>query len=157
LGHRRIAFVAGASRTNPAKISGYTRAMDGAGLGGALAVIETAVPPGATRRFVVEHADLFRSPTAVLASNDRIAAELVFGLQDLGLCVPEDVSVVGYDDTPISTAISPTLTTIRQPRQEVGDHAVRMVLDLIAGRQVENVVLKPELIVRESTGPCRRA
>lgn len=74
--------------------------------------------------------------------------------QRLGLDVPGDVSVIGFDNVPESALVSPQLTTIAQPIQEMGRHAVRMLLELLAGRELDmtHVTLPTELIIRQSCG-----
>ncbi|MGC9398626.1 MAG: LacI family DNA-binding transcriptional regulator [Anaerolineae bacterium] len=93
-------------------------------------------------------------PTAIFALNDRMAVGAMQYLQREGWRVPEDISIVGFDDVPVSTMCTPRLTTIHQPAQEMGEQATRLLFDLIEGQTVlpQPVVLPTELIVRESTG-----
>jgi len=164
-GHRRIAFVAsdiGGAMANPhnsqrLKIEGYRAAMQELGLSDDELLLEVGWRPGETRQFVTDHGELFGSITAVMAGNDRIAVEVMSGLSDCGLRVPEDCSVVGFDDTEFAVAVRPRLTTFRPRRAEVGAKAVEMVLELIDGKEVESVTLMPELIERESAAVCRRS
>jgi LacI family transcriptional regulator len=161
-GHRRIAFMgvnnAAAMlipyNTHTLKIKGYCSAMEQLGLLDATLLLSAPFHPGATRTFVAGQADLFKSLTAVLACNDQVAVEVMSGLADLGLRVPKDCAVIGFDDTEFAMAVRPRLTTFQPRRAEVGAQAVRMLLDLIEGKEVENVTLVPELIERESAGTC---
>jgi DNA-binding LacI/PurR family transcriptional regulator len=92
--------------------------------------------------------------TAVFAANDQTALGVIRGLHDAGRRVPDDVSVVGFDDTPESGYFLPPLTTIRQDFSEVGHRSVELLLSLADGHPVErHVVVPAELIVRSSTAP----
>jgi DNA-binding LacI/PurR family transcriptional regulator len=102
-----------------------------------------------------------KRPTAVLAMSDAMAIGAIRGLRDRGLSVPTDVSVVGFDDIELAQTTDPPLTTIHQPIRAKGEEAVRLLLDLIAGRgqPPEHRRLATELIVRASTAvaPTGRA
>jgi DNA-binding LacI/PurR family transcriptional regulator len=80
-------------------------------------------------------------------------------LRDAGLRVPEDVSVIGFDDIPLASYSNPTLTTIRQPLEKMGEIAARTLVDRIENRSehVAEIAVEPELIVRQSTGPAPNA
>jgi DNA-binding LacI/PurR family transcriptional regulator len=91
-------------------------------------------------------------PTAVFAANDQMALGLLRALHEAGLRVPEDVSVVGFDDLPESGYFSPPLTTVRQDFQELGKRAMALLLRVLAGEQAASVPLvEPVLIIRAST------
>jgi LacI family transcriptional regulator len=94
-----------------------------------------------------------RRPTAVLAMSDAMAIGAIRGLRDLGLSIPADVSVVGFDDIELSQTTDPPLTTIHQPIRGKGEEAVRLLMALIAGhgQPPEHRRLATELIVRAST------
>lgn len=94
-------------------------------------------------------------PTAVFAASDEMAIGLIRGLNHLGLRVPEDVSVIGFDDILMSRYINPPLTTVRQSAQEIGERAMHMLLDKIEGKPLlrEHITVEHELIVRGSTAP----
>ena len=91
--------------------------------------------------------------TALFAYNDISAIGSIRAFQEAGLRVPEDLSVVGFDDIQNSAYISPPLTTVRQPMQEMGKIAARTLLDRIEGRMkyVPEIAIEPELVVRRST------
>jgi DNA-binding LacI/PurR family transcriptional regulator len=93
--------------------------------------------------------------TAILAETDMLA----FGTQRLagerGLSIPQDLSLVGFDDIPPAVRNVPPLTTVRQPLSEKGEVAYRLLQELLAGEAPRNVMLPVELIVRESTAPPR--
>ncbi|MBL8598305.1 MAG: LacI family DNA-binding transcriptional regulator [Devosia sp.] len=94
-------------------------------------------------------------PTAIFALNDEMAIGVVHELEAMGYRVPQDVSVVGFDDVDIAGAFSPALTTLRVPRRSWGNAACVKLLDLLDGRSVSaDTVLGTELVIRESTGPA---
>jgi LacI family transcriptional regulator len=158
LGHRRIAYVGGpaAAACNQARMQGYRAAMEAAG---------ASVPDGYVRfgRFhyrdgVAEGAGLLglaEPPTAVFAGSDETALGVIEAARSRGLRVPEDLSIVGFDDTSVARFASPPLTTVRQPLREMGAAAVRRALRLAAGEKVDSyhVELATELVVRHSTAP----
>jgi DNA-binding LacI/PurR family transcriptional regulator len=88
--------------------------------------------------------------TVAQCYNDMVAIGLIGAAEKAGIRVPQDLSVVGFDDLEIAAAISPALTTIRQPHREIGKRAVEAVLELLAGSRVETVLLQGELVLRES-------
>jgi LacI family transcriptional regulator len=100
---------------------------------------------------------LKRRPTAVFARNDLSAFGVISVLQKHGVKIPEDVSVVGFDDLPAAAQVHPTLTTVRQPIEELGRTAVNTLLAMKAGLNAATtqVTLPTDLIVRQSTAePC---
>ena len=99
--------------------------------------------------------DLPERPTAVFAATDESAAGLIEAARSRGLRVPEDLSVVGFDDAPLARLLSPPLTTVRQPLREMGRAGVRTALRLAAGDKLDShhVELATELVVRSSTAP----
>jgi LacI family transcriptional regulator len=101
-----------------------------------------------------------RSFTAFLSFNDIAAIGCIRALHDVGLRVPQDVSVVGFDDIKEAAFQTPSLTTIRQPLHQMGALAVQTLLEQLRtsnGREFPQIAVEPELIVRESTGPSRKA
>ncbi len=91
--------------------------------------------------------------TALIALNDRMAIGAIRQLQEMNYCVPDEVSVVGYDDLPQSRDSHPALTTINQQLADWGSLAMTMLLELLEGREPEPVVLPPRLMIRKSTAP----
>lgn len=174
LGHRRIGAVlpwvdapAGVSPSDPADLAPGTQLQRWSGWCDALAPYGTAplvmgLPYELDRRTASELASRLLQteprPTAVLCFSDAIAAAVCDVAADLGLAVPEDLSVVGFDDGPVAEASRPALTTVRQDLDAKGAAAVELLfaaLDAAAGapRHAEHVVVPTELVVRESTGP----
>jgi len=95
--------------------------------------------------------------TALLAYNDFSAIGAIRALRESGLRVPEDVSVIGFDDVNSAAYQNPSLTTIRQPLKKMAEIAAQILLDRLSGKNVpKRVLIKPELIVRESTAPAKQ-
>ncbi|HZQ81955.1 MAG TPA: LacI family DNA-binding transcriptional regulator [Gaiellaceae bacterium] len=159
LGHRRIGFLAGREDLESARLRerGYREALAAAGvrvdeslvkIGGYDAA--TATEPA--RRLL----ELDQRPTAIFAANDVTALETIAVARSLGLHVPDDLSVVGFDNVPESALADPPLTTVEQPIQQMGREAVRLLLELIEdpSQPAASVVLPTRLVVR---GSCARA
>jgi len=153
LGHRELAYLAGPD--------GYSNTNRLAGLRAACARlgVEPTVLGPFPARFAsgVRAADLVLAAgaTAVVAFNDEIAAGLLNRFADRGIRVPDDVSVVGHDDTALAEMVTPRLTTVRIPAAAAGAAGAQMLIERVAsddgrGRSVE---LTSELVVRASTGP----
>jgi LacI family transcriptional regulator len=156
LGHRRIAYLGGPAiaAASQARVHGYRAAMEA----------RKAPVPGAYVRpgeFTFQTGvrgaaallDLKDPPTAVFAGNDEIALGVIETARTRGLRIPEDLSVVGFDDTLLARTASPPLTTVRQPLREMGGVALRTALRLADGEKLEShhVELATELVIRAST------
>ncbi|MFQ6102482.1 MAG: LacI family DNA-binding transcriptional regulator [Anaerolineae bacterium] len=164
LGHRRIGFIAWPPAyltCGKNRYQGYVEALDRAGLSfdPALAIrAEHAEPAG--RHALISLLDLPapQRPTAVVAISDLLAIGAMNEAQDRGLVVGRDLSIVGFDDAPMSKYLRPPLTTIRQPIDEVGELVVQQLLAVVADTPLDenerHILLKPKLIVRDSTGPA---
>jgi LacI family transcriptional regulator len=158
LGHRRIAYLGGpaAAVCNQARMQGYRAAMEAAAL---------PIPDGYVRYGFFHHRDgvgeggqllaMAQRPTAIFAGSDETALGVIEAARTRGLRVPEDLSIVGFDDTSVARFAAPPLTTVRQPLREIGAAALRRALLLAAGEKVDSyhVELATELVVRESTAP----
>ncbi|WP_244211277.1 LacI family DNA-binding transcriptional regulator [Amycolatopsis kentuckyensis] len=156
LGHRRIAFLSGRPDLQSAELrkTGYLRALTAAGITPDEDLIRIgAYDPeisAASAHALLTGPD---RPTAVFAANDISAIATVGAARELGLAVPDDLSVVGFDNVPESALCSPPLTTVDQPIREMGHRAIRMLIALINGDEVErtHVTLDTGLVVRHST------
>jgi LacI family transcriptional regulator len=157
-GHRRIAYLGTDvnSAHNQARMHGYRAAMDAAGVDvpeGYVRSGQSFYDDGVNGGAVL--LDLPERPTAVFAATDEVAAGVIEAARVRGLRVPEDLSVVGFDDTQVARLLSPPLTTVRQPLREMGRVAVRTALRLADGETLEShhVELATDLVVRGSTAP----
>ena len=160
LGHTRIACIAGPSSITPSaeRIIGYRRALEEAGL----SYDETLTLRGdyhAQSGMDVTHAILkmHPRPTAIFALNDLMALGALRAAAEAGCSVPGDLAVIGYDDLEISHFTNPPLTTIAQPKKEIGVQAVRLLVERMSRKNLppSRLVLPPELIVRRSTQPVK--
>jgi LacI family transcriptional regulator len=158
LGHRRIGLIAGPPRLlcSRARLDGYRAALEGAGI----APDGSLVVPGDFRPesgFTACNTllDLPEPPTAVFAACDRMALGAIEALRRRGLRVPQDMSVVGFDDLPEVRWSAPPLTTIRQPLEDMGRLAARTVLRLARDEEpgAPRVELGTDLVIRSSTAP----
>lgn len=157
LGHTRIGAITGPSRMlcSRARVDGYRAALETAGL----PVDPSLIAAGdfhhdAGHRLGLQLLGRPDRPTAVFAGNDLQALGLYEAARELGLRVPEDVSVVGFDDLPVARWVGPPLTTVRQPLTEMAEAAARLVLDLGRGdatAAATRVELATSLVVRSST------
>lgn len=159
LGHTRIGMAIGPQRYIPSqrKVRAFLAAQTAAGCDASDSVLETqyTVEAGeAAARELVE-----RGHTAIVCGSDLMALGAIRGVRGMGLSVPQDVSVIGYDDTPLIAYTSPALTTIRQPVRQIATAAVNALTEQIAGQAGHRtqMLFQPELIVRDSTGPVPSA
>ena len=156
LGHRRVAAITGPSDMlcSLARIDGYRSALDRAGIGYDPSIVRYGdfTHEGGFAR-AVELLDCPEPPTAIFAGSDQQAFGVYEAARLRGLRIPQDLSVVGFDDLPVTRWASPPITTVRQPLTEMGSVAAGMLGDLIDGKPLPStrVELSTELIVREST------
>ncbi|WP_328806800.1 LacI family DNA-binding transcriptional regulator [Streptacidiphilus fuscans] len=158
LGHRRIGVVAGPPQMmcSRARIDGYRAALETAGIAFDPALVrEGDFHHEAGHRAGLELLGLADRPTAVFAGNDLQALGLYEAARESGLRIPQDLSVVGFDDLPIARWVGPPLTTVRQPLTEMAEMAARMVIDLARGGRPATlrVDLATTLVERSSTAP----
>ena len=158
LGHRRIVHIDGGRGAGAApRRQGYRRAMERAGLGRHIEVLGGDY----TERAGAEAGELIaartRLPTALFAANDLVAVGAIDAIERRGYGVPADVSVVGYDNTFFARLGHVSLTTVDQPREEMGRIAVKLLADRMDGghRSSELVLTTPTLVARDTTGPPR--
>lgn len=158
LGHQRIGFISGPLDHADAeqRLQGYQMELKQLRIrcDAKLVVDGDFSEPGgyrATQQLIQSGAGF----TALIAANDQMAYGARLALHRAGLRVPEDVSLVGFDDLPHSAYMLPPLTTVRQPIYELGASTARAVLQLLAGEQAEMPQMPAELVVRESTRRSR--
>jgi DNA-binding LacI/PurR family transcriptional regulator len=160
LGHRRIGYLGVDNRyqSNQRRLGGYLHTLATAGVTPQDGWCRT-IP---AHRFHIEHdvleaqamlPELLRAGvTAVFCYNDLVAVGALMACRELGLRLPGQLSVVGYDDVDLARYVTPPLTTVHQPKLRLGEIAMQMLLDLLDGRPVKNQVLPVDLVVRGSTG-----
>ena len=158
LGHRRIGYAGGkpAAPCNQARVSGLRAAMEAEGLQLTAAYVTSGLfEYGSGLDGGAHLLDLPENPTAIFAGSDEVALGVIEAARLRGLRVPQDLSVVGFDDTKLAAMASPPLTTIRQPLAEMGGVALRTALRLAAGETIEShhVELATQLVARGSTAP----
>ncbi|HEY64758.1 MAG TPA: LacI family transcriptional regulator [Caldilineae bacterium] len=160
LGHRRIGFITGLLNYHAGadRLAGYREALAQAGV----PYDPSLVIEGNFRRQSGYEAALALMrlpdpPTAIFASNDESALGALDALRDLGLRVPDDVSLVGFDDISAAAETRPPLTTVRQPLMEMGYQAVQLILAMLNGRSdvMQQIQLPTRLIVRGSCSPLQ--
>ena len=157
LGHRRIGYITGpvGRRSTRERLEGFSDALERLGC----PIAPEMIARGAysfesgieCARILLADPD---KPTAIFASNDDMAAGVIHTATELGLAVPRDLSVAGFDDSALATRIRPALTTIRRPVRAMAQLAAGKLIAAIEGRQNEprfGVFLDPELVIRDST------
>lgn len=160
LGHTKIGFIKGHPDHNVStqRLAGYRRALEESGL----AVEQDYLQQGyfnfssgedCGRRLL----GLAQPPTAIFASNDYMAAGVAKVASQKNISIPHELSIVGFDNAPISRYLWPTLTTIQQPIGAMAEEATRMLIERIRKRPLETpkIQLDGELIVRESSAPLK--
>lgn len=156
LGHKRIACIKGPDNTSSSdeRLVGYTEALEQAGIAiddGLIQKGDYKIESGmkATQQLL----QLKDRPTAIFCFNDEMAIGSISLLKDIGYKIPLDISIVGFDDIRFSKYISPSLTTIRQPVEEIGKAAVSILIDLINKKppNEELLILPVTLVKRGST------
>lgn len=155
---RRIAFVAGPSTSTEAarRLATYRMALESVGLKPDAALVTEGDYETRSGREAVQRLERQGNGyDAIIAANDLMAVGVIEGLRASGRRVPEDVLVVGFDDIEEASFSGPTLTTVRQPLQEMGTTAARLAIEQLAGAAVEqHTVVTAPLVIRESCG-CR--
>ncbi|WP_433364521.1 LacI family DNA-binding transcriptional regulator [Actinoplanes sp. CA-142083] len=156
-GHRRIAYIRGEDdhESTEERYRGYADALRLAGIEPDPALVASSNFNRQGGEHAATHLLTTQRPTAIVAGADPIAAGTLEAARTLGLSVPGDVSIVGFDDLPQAAHTTPPLTTIRQPLYEMGRAGTRALLSLIARQPLatDNIRLSTELIVRATTAP----
>lgn len=157
LGHRRIGFVSGtpASSTSPERMQGYRQALEAAGITLDASLVECGYSSNdaaqlATRKLL----QLAQPPTAIMTSNNLMTIGAMHTLRDMGIKVPDDMALVGFDDFDWAAFFNPRLTVIRQPLQQQGSLAVQLLMQRIQTPDMAYTThrLQPELMIRDSCG-----
>jgi len=156
LGHRRIGYVGTARRpkSSERRLAGYQRALTQAGIEPEPALIPPPVAQEDIKRGEEALVHLLTiGATAIFCYNDLIAIGMMAACRRRGIVVPQQLSVVGFDDIEPTVYVSPCLTTVNQPRLRLGQQAMNMALDLLNNQDVRDQLLPCKLVVRESTAP----
>lgn len=153
-GHNKIAIITENVRSNVARFAAFKEAMQEADLpipDGFIVKTEASIQKGYESG--KEILSMKERPTAIFACNDLLAAGVLQAAKELGLKIPQDLSVVGFDNTVLSTTTSPMLTTISQPVKLMGAKAVDLLIREMGEKKTykERLLLPPELIIRQST------
>lgn len=159
LGHRRIAYLGdrGGYQSESERRQGYQCALASANLACSEELVGQAdSTPQSAMEAATELLSLERPPTALFCYNDITAVGALLAARKRGLRVPDDLSVIGFDDLPLASYLNPTLTTIRQPMRDMGRDATAILFRLLEGEEVSSRRVSGELIVRESTGAPRK-
>ncbi len=161
LGHRRIGAIAGAEGwyATEERLHGFRAALASAGI-----LLEPELvrysnwqsPSG--EQAAEQLLSLPEPPTAIFGFNDNVAVGAISAARKRGLSVPEDLSIVGFDDTTTATIVTPNLTTVRQPLAELGRMGVSLLTRLLEGQRLDalRIELSTVLVVRDSTAPVAR-
>ncbi len=153
LGHRRILHLSSSLPHGSLRREGYVETMTAHGLSSEIRDLEVGHDWTAAFEAVLQYfsTNTTNRPTAIFASSDTAAFGAIKALYHLGLRVPDDASVVGFDDLPFAEMATPSLTTVSQPKYQVGREAAKTLLKLVRQKEAPSLVLDPRLVVREST------
>jgi DNA-binding LacI/PurR family transcriptional regulator len=156
-GHRRIGYLEGKQgvSTTRERLEGYRSALARHGIAEDPALVLSGDSrPESARRLTTQLLQSPERPTALLVGNGMMTIGVLEAIHDLGLRIPEDVAVIGYDDMPWARALTPALTVVRQPGYELGSRAMELLRQRIREpeRSITTVMLQPDLVVRGSCG-----
>lgn len=160
LGHRNIGVVAEGDKSSKERIRGYQQALIDAGLTADENLIVVCDQP--TREYARLNAerllDLEKRPSAIFGCNDLLAIGVMQAAHDRGLVIPNDLSIIGFDNTELSEVVVPSLTTVQQPLKDIGHHVVDLLTQKIEGKSktTHRVVLLPDLVIRQSTAQVEK-
>ena len=160
LGHEKIAMITGPKdvSTSVDRVAGYQQVLSEAGLSENELVYYGAFNQQSGYELTYQAMSHMPRPTAIFGANNFITIGIIKALHDLHVNVPEDISVVGFDDLPESMLVRPFLTVARQPAYEMGRSATELLLKRISGdlsEDCQEINLRAEIIERESIGPIR--
>ncbi|KAB2837438.1 MAG: LacI family transcriptional regulator [Melioribacteraceae bacterium] len=157
-GHKNIAFIGG-DINHPSineRLTGYRKALENAGISINKKIISTSSPYPDRQNGYNSAKKIFNSSkdvTAVFACNDAMAIGTMHYLKDSGYKIPQDVSIIGFDDVEADLMLDPPLTTIRVPKVELGAEAFRLMLNILKSKNAnpKKILVPVELIIRKST------
>ncbi|HYH04496.1 MAG TPA: LacI family DNA-binding transcriptional regulator [Bacillota bacterium] len=156
LGHKRIAAITGNAELHgkDPRLLGYRQALEKAGMAYDPKLLYAGAYDTVTTGFAAMQEILTscREVTAIFGFNDMLALGAIRALQDAGIRVPEDFSVIGFDNSLIGSYTNPTLSTINVPKYEIGQALIRSLIGVIQGTELRHEVLNTNFVVRQSTG-----
>ena len=157
--HQRIGFIKGdpAHRATEERLRGYRKALAAHGVHFEPEIVQEGLfTYESGRQAAASLLALAEPPTAIIASNDEMACGVMHAARELALEIPQDLSIVGFDDTAVASRLWPPLTTVRQPIHDMAQTATAMLIEKLRGEQVEEPSdpFHCEIVIRESTGPC---
>lgn len=158
LGHKQIAFLNGDKNSQISRTR--TKAFKTSLLANNITPNPNLIKYGyyvldSAREYV--HIFIENNATAIVCASDLIASNVINELHRMGLRVPNDISVIGFDDIPIATRLTPKLTTIRQDRKNIGKSAYILLDGLVNDVPISRMSLRGEFIIRQSCGPCNKS
>jgi DNA-binding LacI/PurR family transcriptional regulator len=154
LGHRRVLFLGGDERFARLRAEGARAALEGEGASLEARFLDGDAGMEAAYYAMATRLRLRRDFTAVFCASDLLAVGVCKALQDAGVSVPGEVSVVGFDDLRWTKLITPALTTVHQPQVSQGEVVMELLIQKINEEETPGRILAPRLIVRDSTGPA---
>ncbi len=160
LGHKDIGFISGHPDhcSVVRRLAGYKEALASCGIQSRDSLVmqgyNSFASGEAGARELFQHGN--GRPTAVFASNDDMAAGVIKVAHEMALNIPGDLSVAGFDDTPVALQIWPSLTTVRQPIKSMAEKAAQLLLENLRGKSPagREIIMDSTLVIRDSTGPC---
>ena len=158
LGHRRIAHIDGGTGAgSEARRRGYSAAMTDHGLAAEIVIAGGDFSEAGGYHAASELLEQPRRPTAIFAANDLSAAGVLDRVEDAGIVVPDEMSIVGYDNTALAAMQHISLTTINQPRDDLGRLAMKFLLERFAEKRTDSVhhVIAPTLVMRRTSSELR--
>lgn len=162
IGHKRIGVIAENLEVSSSRerVRGYRQAIENAGLiydDSLVKVSDSSVEGGKIAGGALLQES--KRPTAIFACNELLAIGAMQAARERKIAIPEQLSIIAFDNTILATVTDPPLTTVAQPIKEMGEQVVKLITrdltDLIVTRAAQRVVLLPELIIRGSTSPCQ--
>ncbi|MBU7585975.1 MAG: LacI family DNA-binding transcriptional regulator [Nostoc sp. TH1S01] len=162
LGHTHIGYlgVGDGSKADQQRLEGYQIALNQAGL---LQNTDWVAIPHRDEQ-IISDIDIGKKllpqlveqgVTGIFCYNDMVAVGALLACKELGICVPQDLSLVGFDNIALASYITPPLTTVSQRMVEMGESAMTMLLDLFQGKPVDNILLSPFVVQRDSTATVK--
>lgn len=152
-GHRNIAMIAGITNGNDRaadRLDGVENSLKLAGLN-SLSVVESAYTLASAAQAFLQLWEHTPKPTAIICGNDVLAVGAITQAQELGLRVPQDISIVGFDDIDLASVVRPRLTTVHVPHRRMGKKAAELLIEMIKNRSIANShEIAVEIVDRES-------